>query len=273
MNKNLVSKNSVQRFKQGRKIGKFKNPSRPLYIKRQDGNWINTKTGQGYKPSFMWKNYDIDPNESLEHFSEVDLRPTDFEYNGVKYHKNADGTITDMRKFRLPNNLVDPQMFDWRIDSTSGELYLPKIINGKKHVHIEGKPNNWALANLEIPKTQVDKTITKPSSISQPQTSQKYHWMKGYRHRGQMFKNRDEVAKYQREVLGLTGSAADGVWGKNTEAAYQKYLKKASFTPNYKEDITSEKEKNLQIKKQGGNLVSRNPIERFKSRNFRLVAQ
>ena len=42
--------------------------------------------------------------------------------------------------------------------------------------------------------------------------------------------NRDQVRAFQRDILKM-GDASDGIWGKNTEAAYQKYLASKQTTP------------------------------------------
>lgn len=76
---------------------------------------------------------------------------------------------------------------------------------------------------------------------------------------------------------------ADGKWGKNTEAAYQKYLQylnnpsgiSTPKTPTIEREISpyeqiSNNQENIplyqRIKfKKGGQLLSRNPVERFKN--------
>lgn len=40
--------------------------------------------------------------------------------------------------------------------------------------------------------------------------------------------NRDAVRKFQMEKLGLTGDAADGIWGRDTQKAYDNYINNAS---------------------------------------------
>lgn len=119
-----------------------------------------------------------------------------------------------------------------------------------------------------------------------------YWWIKGFRNRvqGLGLKSRDDVKAIQRKL----GVNADGIWGKNTEAAY---INKFKFNPNTSEEtipiaqeiqpvsVVSTPTFNTQYNpnfnwrealklhyqnpfvtsaKQGGQLTSKNPIERFK---------
>ena len=71
------------------------------------------------------------------------------------------------------------------------------------------------------------KPATVSSNTSSPSSSN-YYW-KSYKNsvEANNLKNRDDVKKFQQEKLskyGLGKYGADGVWGKDTEDAYQKYL-------------------------------------------------
>lgn len=112
--------------------------------------------------------------------------------------------------------------------------------------------------------------------------------------------NRDAVKKFQMEKLGLTGDTADGIWGRNTQAAYDNYINNKVNTTNAAQIMpsvmnfanpsvnipnnilvgsnnaantkafTDRLYNNTKIFKNGG-LVSNNSIKRFKSK-FRTEA-
>lgn len=112
--------------------------------------------------------------------------------------------------------------------------------------------------------------------------------------------DRDAVRRFQTEKLGLTGSAADGIWGRNTQKAYDNYINNKVNTTNAAQIMpsvmnfanpsvnipnnilvgsnnaantkafTDRLYNNTKIFKNGG-LVSNNPIKRFKL-NFRMEA-
>ena len=112
--------------------------------------------------------------------------------------------------------------------------------------------------------------------------------------------DRDAVRKFQIEKLGLTGTAADGIWGRNTQAAYDNYINNKVNTTNAAQIMpsvinfanpsvnipnnisvesgnaantkafTDRLYNNTKIFKNGG-LISNNPIKRFKSK-FRTEA-
>ena len=115
----------------------------------------------------------------------------------------------------------------------------------------------------------------------------------------QDLKNRNDVLNFQKMLIsqGYNPGTADGVWGKNTQAAYDEYMQNqkltnlkpiegvsvtpqtpssnltASFTPSfgapsYKDDWRRGYNQVMNLSymaKRGGTLVSRNPVKRFKS--------
>ena len=175
MNK-LVSKNPVQRFKQGRKI-----------VKAQDG--IKTYRGNKVQLGPKGKNY-IVWNPKINAY-DANIQVTEKDLDTKVGKGNANGKI---------------------YKGSDGKWYQ----NGK------------IMSNLyssEIPKENVK---SNPYSTKFISTYDDGTWAANANQEG--LTNRDQVKAFQRDVLKM-GDASDGIWGKNTEAAYQKYLASKQTTP------------------------------------------
>ena len=244
MNK-LISKNPVQRFKQGRKIEKFYGGG---FSRKSSGRTSNEQAAYIFKKIFSPEKW----------FS---IKPTG---GGLLGWINRTPTVDTVTK---QNTVSTPKDYSFM---TKGTL-APESEQSKKERE-----------------DYFNKQKQKYNFVSTPSKKQtnipvNNIWLKGYKH-----DEVKDVKAMQNELirLGLLNDkfGADGKWGDNTETAYQKYLNLKNI-PVYEKPETpsvaamagiySEENKPLYQRirfKQGGQLPSRNIVERFK-RNFRLVAQ
>ena len=277
MNK-LISRNPVQRFKQGKKI--VKGYGGLAGIALQQGDNANAKAAPVSRG-----------------ISQNALRSTSNKY--AKLAKIGRG-LRKFTKFSAPT-IIGGFIGDWVGNKLWNSVYNDAFEEGLRQREI----NRLALSNalhkderMHFNAYQRDKEINgidelnqskkvdlqaKPindnpskKSINKPVNNV---WLKGYKH-----DEVKDVKAMQKQLmeLGLLKDrfGADGKWGKNTEAAYQKYLSLKNI-PVYEKPETpsvaamagiySEENKPLyqQIRfKQGGQLPSRNIVKRFKNRKF-----
>ena len=350
MNK-LVSKNPIQRFKQGKKIQKFgggdrfqqvgytyfpglrSTDSEYVFYDKDTGNLLTSDVpnitsvegtvnrGNNYsRYGYSWNSEEYKPKKSSNINLNLDpnrvAKKHAYDKGQVTYTQDKNGIwYAKWNKSDLPN-----QGYYRVAEGSTGydRFGNHNILRGGQWVKIKESPRSISVNNI---------------------------WLKGYKH-----DEVKDVRAMQNELIKLgllkgnlkNGTGADGKWGDNTEAAYQTYLnlktiptytkaeltdstpttptiqeKPASITPTIQEEpiqqndfayqksagypssqsrgeqllnsITLRPEfkygygnyKNFNpIKldlrpmfKQGGQLISRNPIKRFKQKNFRQVAQ
>lgn len=149
---------------------------------------------------------------------------------------------------------------------------------------------NWIKPRLQKAQAQKVQASVTPQS----------YYVRGFEGTmNQDLKNRNDVLNFQKMLIsqGYNPGTADGVWGKNTQAAYNEYMQNqklanlksvegvsitpqtsssnltSSFTPSfgtssYKDDWKRGYNQVMNLSymaKRGGTLVSKNPIKRFKS--------
>ena len=305
MNK-LVSKNPVQRFKQGKKIVKalkgtqFGQNVQVVYYTGRDGKdyqafynpqvkkWMYANRGQ--------KNYQFMPEGYTTHDG--------YNFNGdfaiVNNQKNNQGVQKtfinkqqkNLNKISQKKNISNSgPLFGWKWEENNNEgnnieprnlqQTTNKLVNTSPIIYYDNNVNkfyqedtnpNSGVSAREVtqptPMPGYTSTMTKQSapSLSMPINNV---WLKGYKH-----DEIKDVRAMQNELIKLgllkgnlkNGTGADGKWGKNTETAYQKYLSLKNI-PIYEKPKTPTIPLYKQIRfKQGGQLVSKDLIKRFKLR-------
>lgn len=277
MNK-LVSKNPVQRFKQGKKIVKAYGGLAGIAL--QQGDKANAKATP------------VDRG-----ISQNALRTSSNKY--TKLAKIGRG-LRKFTKFSAPA-IIGGFVGDWIGNKLWNSVYNDALEEGLRQREINRLTLSNALHNNEKMRFnayQRDKEIDgidelnqskKGNSQAKPINNGSFKksinkpvnnvWLKGYKH-----DEVKDVKAMQKQLmeLGLLKDrfGADGKWGKNTEAAYQKYLSLKNI-PVYEKPETpsvaamagiySEENKPLYQRirfKQGGQLPSRNIVKRFKNRKF-----
>lgn len=299
MNK-LVSKNLIQRFKQGRKIVKalkgtqFGQNVQVVYYTGRDGKdyqafynpqakkWMYANRGQ--------KNYQFMPEgytthdgynfngdfaivsnqknkqgvqKSFINKQQKNLNKTTQKKNisnsgplfGWKWENNYEGSIEPRNLQQTTNKLAD----------VSPIVYYDNNVN--KFYQQDSNPNSGISAREVVQPTPMPGYTSTIAKQSNPSSSISINnvWLKGYKHN-----EVNDVKAMQNKLikLGLLKDrfGADGKWGDNTEAAYQKYLSLKNI-PIYEKPETPTIPLYQQIRfKQGGQLISRNPVRRFKLR-------
>lgn len=235
--KNLVSRNPVQRFKQGRKI-----------VKAQGGVKTSRRTPGG---QIIYDNNSSEPRFFSRFWSYLTSpQQSRVGMNG----KPIVDTVAKQNTYKTPEL------------KGSKEAYLNRL----QQQGFTAKPTN-----------KVDTTQTQKSQLKPQSKLQNNIWIKGYNRHPEI----TDVRAMQQKLLDLgllKGSkfGVDGKWGRDTEAAYQKYLNLknipvmnqpiARISPAEQMEIYTEETKPLYQKiglvlKQGGSLLPlRNPIKRFK---------
>lgn len=251
MNK-LVSKNSVQRFKQGRKLQKFKNPSGPI-----DNRSSNQKFSDFWKGIFSnWNPWTgVFGNETKKQTSSNNSSTKDYSFmKGGTRQRTPD----EIQK------LQDPK--------------IQKYLQRQQTQGFTAKPTKPAVTSV-TKTTPIDNYYVKGYGEGLQDEIAKLGGVRAVQN------------KLIKLGLLNDRFGADGKWGKNTQAAYEAY-KRIAFnpqtipteepiekTPDYMDSPINNSQVDLAgvakqylYAKQGGQLPSRNPVKRFK-RNFRLVAQ
>ena len=254
MNK-LISRNPIERFKQGRKIVKAQNSWGKDFGTKYIPPKNNTKVPQDWY-------YIIDRGSANTLYMDDDIIKHDFRPykpdQDLNYHHS--GFVADAY-----NDLYDTQQRALQI--ATHNIKKAKSFNKRSYdnsvidpEHSYAAENKRHIVNIEQPKKK-----TPVNNI----------WLKGYKH-----DEVKDVKAMQNELikLGLLKDkfGADGKWGDNTEKAYQTYLSLKNI-PVYEKPETpsvaamagiySEENKPLYQRirfKQGGQLPSRNIVKRFK---------
>lgn len=252
MNK-LVSKNPIQRFKQGKKIQKF----------GEAGKFPLKNSSIGIKRPSL----DIPKINNLPLPSAVENYTPTFSAEDKKNY-----ALWKAKKAAEEERAKS----DYRRALENAYYSQYSFMKGRTRQRTPEEQQKWEnevqrQANIQKQTKTQDNTKPKKTSVNNI-------WIKEF-NRHPEITNVREVQKKLIE-LGLLNDrfGADGKWGKNTEAAYQKYLSlknipvyEKSETPSVAAmaGIYTEENKPLYQRirfKQGGQLPSRNVIERFKSK-------
>ena len=248
MNK-LISRNPVQRFKQGRKIVKAQEG---LYFRSpNDSNvWINRNTKKAYK-SKRWS--DIDPNNHShnfdQYFEEYDDRPTTFKSQGKIYVRQGD-TYFNVDAQGHPISQVSNPQFNWVRDASGNMRTLIKKVNPviKQQIDVpidrgQAVEKDIIITNNKNKKTPKNWKIEYDNFVNNLSTNQKA-WLTN---QGVKYDN----VKALQEFLNTKGfgnkgtQGLDGKWGSRSQDAWNKFIASIDFTP--KVDIQPEQiEKNRQ---------------------------
>lgn len=268
--KKLISRNPIQRFKEGKKIQFAKTGDKFLYNGEEvveeilNGQTIlRRKNGTYVYPS----------NRNLT------------KLNGTSYRKVP--TAPQTRVFTntdryIPIPWKEPQTIKY--NSFANNQYIMDPNSRVSSTKVD-QPNSLIQTNQKTQSQIQDKSNSQksrkkeknPSNIRQQKTNNIF--IKGFQNRRGEIKDVRAIQKQLME-LGLLKDkfGADGKWGKNTEAAYQKYLTIKNI-PEYTpfEHISPAEqmgiptnEENIplyqRIRFKKGGLISKNPIERFKQK-------
>ena len=265
----LISKNPVQRYKQGKQI-----------IKAAGGTVVGTARRNDYKKGEVIYATSKDGKPIVRYTSGPDQ----------KWYYVAEGS-TGYDRYGNKNTFLGGQWLSdiighntWgrqvRVNRNTGDLYVAVPNNNRKFKNVGKKLNyrydwgdkqgqfngeDYIYPNLKKPSTVTKKSPIKTSTSTDGSntsfgksnaTAGKSNVVVGNTKvvtpvddnhyiatRGDVNKyrniisqlglaDRDAVRKFQTEKLGLTGSAADGIWGKNTQAAYDNYINNKANTTN-----------------------------------------
>ena len=300
MNK-LVSKNPVQRFKQGKKIVKALWGIDLAYI---DNPSVMTASGHGPKISDVHipTKQERQLGNNLAAIGAAGAAGASG--NLIATKSNVANKILNAMPSTGQNPYYDPYTEGLTL---GGMVATPIVVAAQGNKNNQQKKNHIPLgkvqamrqkylgkSNMDIAKEETHNYLEglrnkyvrpfnkKNNSSTKTVIPVNNYYLKGFENR------KDEIAKLggvramQNELikLGLLNDkfGADGRWGKNTEAAYQKYLSLKNI-PVYEKPETpsvaamagiySEENKPLYQRirfKQGGQLVSKNPVKRFKLR-------
>lgn len=356
MNK-LISRNPVQRFKQGRKIVKAQNswgkdfgttyipPENATEVPKNRSYFIDLGTTNTWHMdndiiNHDFSSYSSDDNLNYPHSGLVgdayrDLYDTQQRALQIATH-NIKKASEPFRRRSYDNSVMDPE----RSYGAENKRYYSQ--QGKGRLYTENGNNYWIgsdgsktfISGKVIGKDGKEYWKGSDGSMTLLKSNKSIKNTKPLRN--------PNVIAWQNKLKDFYEPGtfkADGMWGKNTEAAYQKYLQlvnvpemsqeeaKAATTPKQVQFVnpinlnstpiqvpqtynrtqvreflrnkgvnpysfsgdqrravrmvlngqgTDEDKALVQsmgIFKKGGQLLSRNPITRFKNRNFRLVAQ
>ena len=295
MNK-LVSRNPVQRFKEGRKIIKAQYSWGKGFGIENSGKIFGSLNTLGYENPNKNNNFSIGTSARFLGYNPPETQGNML-YNIPSSQEKPKSSTNEV----VDKSVSNEEPINNKIEK-KGKKIQKKSINPNRFISIyDDKNRTWATH-------AADNKLT----------------------------NRNQVKAFQREKLGMKESDIDGIWGKNTEAAYQKYLLDQSnkkvldslSSTNFSNPIienpsniniqvpkqtynrTQIREflrnkgvnpyqfngaqrkalrmilngqgtdddkalvQSMEIFKQGGNMLpSRNIVERFKQRNFRIVDQ
>lgn len=220
MNK-LVSKNPVQRFKQGKKIVKaqFGNI---IQIDSENDIWQDKSTGKKYQRNWRGRRWNRTPQGTSSN---------DFGNYFQEYSPSVPQQRIGMNGKPIIDTVSPPQNTNNNLNTKDyipvggvqamRQKYLGKsnmdVAKEETHNYLEGLRNKYS---RPFQKNSSVKTITPVDN----------YYLKGFENR------KDEIAKLGgvravQKMLGFTaGNGLDGKWGQNTEDAYQEYLK--SQSPN-----------------------------------------
>lgn len=289
MNK-LVSKNPVQRFKEGKKIQKMSGGN-VIQIDSENDIWQDKSTGKKYQRNWRGRRWNRTPEGG------------DFENYFEEYSPS-----TVQQRIGMNGKPI--------IDTVVQKSTTPKYSGAELKARLTKK-------SLRFNKSGVDDTARVTVKPSFSKTTQPYFY-KQFAYRAKDF-GADKIKEWQRKLH----VKDDGIWGNKTEAAYQQYLLNQniandqdivkpveqekpvgspvyqnlmanrqaptittpvtkstdSYTPGYYSDLARQALQFTNLSKyptykytstffkQGGQLPSRNIVERFKQKNFRQVAQ
>lgn len=228
MNK-LISKNPVQRFKEGKKIEKFQ--------------------GGGEFLKNVWERGFSRPTRGALNI-----------INPIRFYKNV-------QKYGISNPIRDvKKAWEYGVSKPArGALNIANPFWTYRQLTLPSIPRDYSFES-EQSKKQLENyfnNLKQKSAPSKRQTNVNNVWLNGYKH-----DEVKDVRAMQNELINLgllkDRFGADGKWGKNTEAAYQTYLNLKNI-PVYEKPETPPV---AVILKQGGQLPSRNIVKRFKNRKF-----
>lgn len=195
----LVSKNSVQRFKEGKKIQKFQNPSSGITLIDEKNDIWQDSSGKQYQRSWIGRKRNISPNEERNfkrYFSEYSVTPQQrIGMNG----KPIVDTITNASS----NNNQQQQIKDYSW-----------MKGGTRQRTAEEE------ARLKDPKVQAYLNRQQSSTVNPQKKSMNPRFQSAYSNRASDIGGANKIKEWQSKL----GVKADGIWGDKTEAAYQWYL-------------------------------------------------
>lgn len=191
----LVSKNPIQRFKQGKKI-----------VKAQFGNIINQAL-----------NYDLKPKVKQAVHWAMD---SGFPGSAISTAAAAAAYFRPQRRAFTANenrNLALKKLRD-----------AGRIDENNKWIQTNPKATTTVTSRTSTPRTSKPFTV---SRTTRPSVAPNYYATREYMGKIPVsgVNSRDAVLKLQKEI-GMTGKDLDGIWGDKTQAAYDKYKRDQLFT-------------------------------------------
>ena len=207
MNK-LVSKNLIQRFKEGRKIQKMEWAGKINTSKTEPGTKVGKYTRKANRLNGPLQWYDENNNPIT---NRVQLQ-----YQGYNYSLNPNGTYSRGKLNKITTSIDNPLLED------SMKKY--------EEFSAERQAKEIAKANAEYD-AQMNKE--KPSLINN-------RWVHGIKKRDEITDVRATQQMLKDAGFNIGKFGVDGKWGRDTEAAYQKYLiANAAKTPSLEDTISA----------------------------------
>ena len=231
MNK-LVSKNPVQRFKEGKKIAKaqFGNI---IQIDSENDIWQDKSTGKKYQRNWRGRRWNRTPQGTSSN---------DFGNYFQEYSPSVPQQRIGMNGKPIVDTVSSPQNTNNNLNTkeyipVGGVQAMRQKYLGKSNMDVAKEETHNYLEGL---RNKYSRPFQKNNSSVKTVTPVDNYYLKGFE------KRKDEIAKLGgvravQKMLGFTtGNGLDGKWGRDTEAAYQKYLiANAAKTPSLEDTINA----------------------------------
>ena len=213
MNK-LVSKNPVQRFREGRKIVKAQ-----WGLKTRDDGVIVNSAGIPVGKSIMESSYEYERNYPHDKLILPGLYQ-DVQTKGVYSPYNMDSQGNYNQVISGPSPIQNGTYYETK-DASGKIIDRGRYFGGKKHslpIGPESKKSSQNNSNQKTINTPNQKTANKGQSTYKTNKLYRKISNPGAYHNITTWQNK------LKDFYAPGTFKVDGIWGKNTEAAYQKYL-------------------------------------------------
>lgn len=224
MNK-LISKNPVQRFKQGRKIVKGYDGLAGIALQQGDNaNAKATPVNRGISQNALRST--SNKYAKLAKIGRGLRKFTKFSAPAI-----IGGFIGDWIGNKLWNSVYNDALEEGLQEREINRLILSNALRKSKRMQFNA---NQRLKEIEeIDELNQSKKVNSQDKPTDNKSSKKLinkpinnYYVKGFENRKEELAKQGKTVRDIQKMLGFTGKDLDGKWGKNTEAAYLKYLNK-----------------------------------------------
>ena len=213
----LVSRNPIQRFKQGNKIKKFANPDGPIEKKSYKSNYNKNYVGGGQKIMNWFSNLFNSPQQITRVGMNGKPIVDTMQKNSSQTVQQQDTPVTgkmvsDDSPLSNINRAIDNYVDGMNQRKKLGDFGLkPGYPSGFRAGY-----NDYGNSQSSTSKQTVTKSV-----ISKPVNN---YYLKGFENRKAELAQQGKTVRDIQKMLGFTGKDLDGKWGQNTEDAYNVWL-------------------------------------------------